>query len=64
MDLEIYGSNGTKTATDTEVAYYPESNKYIIINNRFNEVETDFYDIEGNKEHLILKPNETRWILK
>lgn len=61
-EKELYKAFSTNI--DSEVAYYPESNKYIIINNTFNEVETDFYDIEGNKEHLILKPNETRWILK
>ncbi len=50
------------THIDTEVAYFPETKTYIVINNTFDEVTTDFYDIEGNKTTITLKPNETRWI--
>ena len=51
------------THIDTEVAYFPETKTYIVINNTFDEVTTDFYDIEGNKTTITLKPNETRWIV-
>lgn len=46
----------------TECNYYPTSGKYVIVNNS-NEVQTtDFYNVDGKKETLILKPMEVRWI--
>ena len=52
------------THVDTEVTYFPQANKYVLINNTFDTVTTDFYDIKGNKETITLKPNQTLMILK
>lgn len=44
-----------------EVNAYPESGKYAILNNS-NEVQTTaFYDGEGNRETITLKPCEILW---
>lgn len=52
------------TNVNTECNYYPETKKYAVINNATFEVETDFYDVDGNKTTLTLKPMEIRWINK
>ena len=48
----------------TDCYYYKENNKYAILNNVNENVETVFYDIDGNKQILKLKPNEIVWIQK
>lgn len=45
-----------------ECSYFPASNKYIILNNSAKEQESAFYDIDGKKEILTLKPMEIRII--
>ncbi len=46
----------------TECNYYPESKKYVVINNATSEQTTTFYDIGGKQTTLTLAPSETRWI--
>ena len=52
-----YSSN-----VNTECNYYPETKKYAIVNNANFVVETDFYDVNGNKQQLTLKPMEIKWL--
>ena len=52
------------TNVNTECNYYPETEKYAIVNNAIFAVETDFYDINGKNQPLSLKPMETKWIVK
>lgn len=50
------------TNINTECNYYPETNTYAIINNATFAVETDFFDIAGQKRVVSLKPMEIKWI--
>ena len=52
------------TNANTECNYYPISQKYAIINNSNEKQETDFYDINGTKQTLILQSMEIMWIKK
>ncbi len=45
-----------------EVSAYLEENKYAIINNSNEEVETFVYDGEGKAELVLMKPAEIKWI--
>ncbi len=57
-DLHIsYSSNVL-----TECNYYPTSGKYAIVNNSGDVQTTDFYDINGKKTTLTLKPMEIKWV--
>ena len=46
----------------TECNYYPTSKKYAVVNNSPEEQKTDFYDVNGKKTELTLRPMEIRWI--
>ncbi len=46
----------------TECNYYPTSGKYAIVNNSGAVQTTDFYDINGKKTTLTLRPMEIKWI--
>jgi 1,3-beta-galactosyl-N-acetylhexosamine phosphorylase len=46
----------------TECNYYPTSGKYAIVNNSNQAQTTDFYDINGNKQTVVLAPMEIKWI--
>ena len=50
----------TNAATDCN--YYPNSNKYAIVNNSNQEQTTTFYNLEGKSEELTLRPLEVKWI--
>ncbi len=52
-----YASN-----VNTECNYYPTSKKYAVVNNSREEQVTDFYDVNGKKQTLTLRPMEIRWI--
>ncbi|ENY99786.1 1,3-beta-galactosyl-N-acetylhexosamine phosphorylase [Clostridium thermobutyricum] len=45
-----------------EVSAYLEENKYAIINNSNEEVETFVYDGEGKAQLVLMKPAEIKWI--
>ena len=47
---------------NTECNYYPESKRYAIVNNSGENVTTDFYDINGGKRSVLLKPMEVKWL--
>ncbi|MBP5466596.1 MAG: 1,3-beta-galactosyl-N-acetylhexosamine phosphorylase, partial [Clostridia bacterium] len=47
--------------TNTECNYYPETGRYAVINNANIPVNTDFYDIDGKKQRISLKPMEIQW---
>ncbi|MBR3909191.1 MAG: hypothetical protein IKJ50_05695, partial [Clostridia bacterium] len=47
---------------NTECNYYPTSSKYAVVNNADSEQVTDFYDVNGNKQTITLKPMEIKWI--
>ena len=46
----------------TDCTYYPESGKYAVINNTFAPQTTEFYDVKGAKQELVLQPNEIVWM--
>ena len=46
----------------TECNYYPGVGTYAIVNNSSFKQITDFYDINGKKQTLELKPMEIKWI--
>ena len=50
------------TNTATECYYYPSAKKYAIVNNSDRPQTTEFYDIQGNKTIINLKPTEIKWI--
>jgi 1,3-beta-galactosyl-N-acetylhexosamine phosphorylase len=57
-DLNVcYSSNPL-----TECNYYPTSGKYAIVNNSNDTQTTDFYDMNGKKETIVLTPMEIKWI--
>ena len=47
---------------NVECNYYPASGFYALVNNGKDTQTTDFYDIHGNKQTLMLQPMEIRWI--
>ncbi len=47
-----------------ECNYYPESNKYAIVNNSNIEQTTTVYDIKGEGKTLKVKANNVEWIKK
>ena len=46
----------------TECNYYPAALKYAIVNNSDKPQTTEFYDIQGNKTVVELKPMEIKWV--
>ncbi len=46
----------------TECNYYPESGKYVLINNSTEEQKTTFFDINGNAKEVVLEGNQTLWL--
>lgn len=50
------------TNINTECNYYPNSNKYAVVNNSDKVQETVFYDVDGNSQKLTLEPMEIKWI--
>lgn len=48
----------------TDCYYYEKENCYAILNNVNQNVKTTFFDINGKKTELELKPNEIIWINK
>ena len=50
------------TNINTDCSYYPNKDRYAIINNSETEQKTLFYDIEGKATELVLRPMEIRWI--
>ena len=57
-DLNVaYSSNPA-----TECNYYPEAGKYAVVNNSDETQITDFYDVNGNKRTIELKPTEIIWL--
>ena len=59
-EAELEKAYSTNVVTDC--TYYPESKKYAVINNTFEEQTTIFYDVKGNAKQLVLKPNDIAWI--
>lgn len=53
----VYSSNPA-----TECNYYPEAGKYAVVNNSDETQITDFYDVNGNKRTIELKPTEIIWL--
>lgn len=53
---------GLSTDVRTDCYYYPAKNRYAVLNNVDEEVSTTFYDINGNKKDITLKPHEILWI--
>ena len=53
---------GLSTDVRTDCYYYPTKNRYAVLNNVDEEVSTTFYDINGNKKNITLKPHEILWI--
>ena len=47
---------------NVEVTYYPKQNKYVLINNTFEEQKTVFFDKDGKSSELTLKPCELKVI--
>ncbi len=54
---KAYASN-----INTECHYYPNDNKYAVLNNSMEEQKTTVYDIEGKATELTLKPLEIKWL--
>ncbi len=54
---KAYSSN-----INTECHYYPDSNKYALINNTGDEQSTTFFDIEGRAKDVVIEPLEIVWI--
>lgn len=50
------------TNISTECNYYPNSEKYAVVNNSDKTQKTVFYDINGNKQSLTLEPMEIKCI--
>lgn len=49
-------------SADVDVYYYADSGKYALINLSDRTLETDFYDINGNKSIVKLHKNEIKWL--
>ncbi len=47
-----------------ECNYYPETNKYAIVNNSTENQTTTFYDINGNAKEILVNANSVEWIEK
>lgn len=45
----------------TECTYYPEADRYAIVNNAQTAVQTYFYDKDGKSELLTLQPHQILW---
>ena len=45
---------------NVECNYYPASGKYALVNNGKDMQTTDLYDVQGNKQTLMLQPMEIR----
>ena len=43
---------------ETECNYYPETGRYVVVNNSTAEQNTVFYDMEGNTRELTLAGNQ------
>lgn len=50
------------TNVNTECSYYPEQNKYAIINNTDERQKTLFYDQNGNCQELCIEAGSVCWI--
>ncbi len=50
------------TNVNTECHYYPNSGKYAVVNNSTETQTTTFFDMDGNKKELTLKPLEIIWL--
>lgn len=48
------------SGVSTECSYYPNSGKYMIVNNSNKTVDTVFYDIDGKSKKLSLSPYELK----
>ena len=48
----------------TECTYYPETEKYVLVNNSAETQKTIFYDIHGLKKDMTLLPGGIFWIEK
>lgn len=46
----------------TECSYYPSGGTYAIVNNSACEQMTEFFDIDGEKKILTLKPSQIVWL--
>ncbi len=46
----------------TECNYYPETNKYAIVNNSAFEQKTTFYDVNANGKEITVKANSVEWV--
>ena len=47
---------------DTEANYYPGIHRYAVVNNSSKEVETVFFDKNGQEEKMVLSGGEIRWV--
>ena len=50
------------TNSNVDAYYYKNSDKYALISSSSENQTTDFYDIQGNKSIIELKPMEIKWI--
>lgn len=59
---EEYVNKIFSTNPNVEVTYYPKQDKYVLINNTFEEQQTIFFDKSGNKTNLTLDACELKVI--
>lgn len=57
---DLYVCYSTNVTTDCN--YYPNSNKYAIVNNSNQTQKTTFYDLDGNCKDITLNPLEVKWL--
>lgn len=46
---------------NVDCSYYPEQGKYALVNNTDQSQETVFYNVQGNKEKLVLSAGDILW---
>ncbi len=45
-----------------ECSYYPESKKYVLVNNTDKEQKTVFFDVDGNEREVVVKASDILWL--
>lgn len=56
---KAYSSN-----VNVDCAYYPERQKYALVNNANQSEKTIFYDISGKSREIVIPAGRIRWILQ
>ncbi len=59
-EKEMYKAFSSNTYT--ECNYYPETNKYAIVNNSTVDQKTTFYDVNGEGKEITVKANSVEWV--